>query len=60
MPSLVFDLLPVLLKRRSYDDLSDYNKGWIDGIGYLAVFGGTIAIYFGGPKWSRWVDETPS
>ena len=58
MPSLFSDFLPVLLKKEDYNDLSDYNKGWIDGVEYLAVFGGTIAIFLRGPKWSRWVDET--
>ena len=58
MPSLLFDFLPVWLKRKNYNGLPDYNKGWYDGVEYLAAFGGTIAIFFRGPKWSRWVDET--
>ena len=58
MPTLLSDFLPVLLKRKDYNDLSDYNKGWTDGVEYLAVFGGMVAIFLRGPGWGRRVNET--
>ena len=60
MPSLVYDLLPMLLKRRKYDDLLDYDKGWIDGTVNVFVEGGIMAIVlFGVFKFNRSVDNTP-
>ena len=60
MPSLVYDLLPVLLRRRKYDDLPDYDKGWIDGTVNIVVHGGITAIVlFGVYKFNRSVDNTP-
>ena len=54
MPSLVYDLLPVLLKRRNYVDLPDYDKGWIDGTVNVVVDGGITAIVlFGVYKFNR-------
>ena len=60
MPSLVYDLLPVLLRRRKYDDLPDYDKGWIDGTVNIVVDGGITAIvFFCVYKSNRSVDNTP-
>ena len=60
MPSLVYDLLPVLLRRGKYDDLPDYDKGWIDGTVNIVVDGGITAIvFFCVYKFNRSVDNTP-
>lgn len=60
MPSLILDLLPALFKRKHYNDLSDYDRGWVDGTVHLAIIGGITAIMvFGGYKCPRWVDNTP-
>ena len=60
MPSLILDLLPALFKRDHYDDLPDYDRGWVDGTVHLAIIGGITAIMvFGGYKSNRWADDTP-
>ena len=47
MPTLIFDLPPALLKRKHYDDLPDYDKGWVDGVVHLAIIGGIMVMPFG-------------
>ena len=50
----------MLLKRKSYDDLPDYDRGWIDGTVNLAVVEGITAILvFGVYKFNRLVDNIP-
>ena len=61
MPSLFSDLPLALFKRKHYENLPDYDKGWVEGVVHLAVIGGiTAIIVFGGCKCNRWVDNTPS
>ena len=47
MPSLFSDLPRALFKRKHYDNLPDYDKGWVDGVVHLAIYGGIMVMPFG-------------